>query len=369
MGLRSPNSFRSISTQRNIFAKHYKNKASKAQSVGNTVLGMESIIGTLPPWEAKKLYMAQIDPHLIHGYEVILDVDLPLLEKLSDVQTSYLRRVLGLHRRSMITPLFTETSLVPLRFRRIILTLGYLHYLTSLPTEHYAKKAYMDSVRLAKENKASWTMDLQYIFLNLPFHVPLPDLESITPLQVDEVTKLFKVKMEAYIQSELEASPKLYLLQNRLEPDKDCPPSHKTLHFRHYLSVPNSVHRKALTGLLLSSHALAIEHLRWPEHRRPRVQQQWRLCRLCKNSVESPEHALLECTGSYELNNLRKKFSDRMYTEIPHLPQRPMVSSIDLFKMILKERTTIRLLAKFTYEVLELFEAVPVYVSENAVFE
>ncbi|KAF8234741.1 hypothetical protein L208DRAFT_1393586 [Tricholoma matsutake] len=38
--------------------------------------------------------------------------------------------------------------------------------------------------------------------------------------------------MEAYIQSELEASPKLYLLQNRLEPDKDCPPSHKTLHFR-----------------------------------------------------------------------------------------------------------------------------------------
>ncbi|KAF8236085.1 hypothetical protein L208DRAFT_1391153, partial [Tricholoma matsutake] len=57
-----------------------------------------------------------------------------------------------------------------------------------------------------------------------------------------------------------------------------------------------------------------------------------------------------------------------MYTEIPYLPQHPIVSSIDLFKMILKERTTIRLLAKFTYEVLEFFEAVPVYVSENAVF-
>ncbi|KAF8236892.1 hypothetical protein L208DRAFT_1390203 [Tricholoma matsutake] len=38
--------------------------------------------------------------------------------------------------------------------------------------------------------------------------------------------------MEGYIQSELEASPKLYLLQNRLEPVKDCPASHKTLHFR-----------------------------------------------------------------------------------------------------------------------------------------
>jgi hypothetical protein len=43
---------------------------------------MESIIGTLPPWEAKKLYMAQIDPHLIHGYEVILDVDLSAGETL-----------------------------------------------------------------------------------------------------------------------------------------------------------------------------------------------------------------------------------------------------------------------------------------------
>ena len=108
-------------------------------------------------------------------------------------------------------------------------------------------------------------MDLvQYIFLNLPFHVPLPDLESITPLQVDEVTKLFNVKMEGYhIQSELETSPKLYLLQNRLEPVKDCPPSHKTLHFRHYLSVPNSVNRKALTSLLLNIHQAACKIHIW----------------------------------------------------------------------------------------------------------
>jgi hypothetical protein len=46
-----------------------------------------------------------------------------------------------------------------------------------------------------------------------------------------------------------------------------------------------------------------------------------------------------------------------------------MVSSIELFKLMLRERGTIRLLAKFTHEVLELFEAVPVFVSENAVFE
>jgi hypothetical protein len=80
--------------------------------------------------------------------------------------------------------------------------------------------------------------------------------------------------MEGYIQSELETFPKLYLLQNRPEPGKDCPASLKTLHLRHYLSVPNSVHRKALTSLLLSMHALDLECLRWLEHHHPQVQQQ-----------------------------------------------------------------------------------------------
>ena len=60
---------------------------------------------------------------------------------------------------------------------------------------------------------------------------------------------------------------------------------------------------------------------------------------------------------------------DRMHTEILYLPWHPMVSSIDSFELILRERGTIRLLAKFTHEVLELFEAVPVFVSESAVFE
>ena len=58
-----------------------------------------------------------------------------------------------------------------------------------------------------------------------------------------------------------------------------------------------------------------------------------------------------------------------MHTEIPYLPRHPMVSSVDLVKWIWGERGTIRLLAKFTPEVLELFEAVPVFVSESAVFE
>jgi hypothetical protein len=37
------------STKRNIFEDHYKKKASKAWAVANTLLGLESMVGTLPP--------------------------------------------------------------------------------------------------------------------------------------------------------------------------------------------------------------------------------------------------------------------------------------------------------------------------------
>jgi hypothetical protein len=48
------------------------------------------MIGHLPPFEGKKLYMACIDPHLVFGCEVILDVDKVLLRHLEEVQHSYL---------------------------------------------------------------------------------------------------------------------------------------------------------------------------------------------------------------------------------------------------------------------------------------
>ncbi|KAJ6487815.1 hypothetical protein C8R45DRAFT_257268 [Mycena sanguinolenta] len=39
------------------------------------------------------MYMALVDPHLTHGCEISLDVDLDLLKPLEDVQTEFLRLV------------------------------------------------------------------------------------------------------------------------------------------------------------------------------------------------------------------------------------------------------------------------------------
>ncbi|KAJ6609322.1 hypothetical protein B0H10DRAFT_2438617 [Mycena sp. CBHHK59/15] len=137
------------STERNIFEDHYKKKASKARALADTLLGLESMVGTLLPWEARKLYMALVDPHLTHDCEVSLDVDLDLLKPLEDVQTDFLRYILGINKRAMIAPLFTETGLVPLRFRQVTLALVHLKYLAALNNDRYVRVAADDSATLS----------------------------------------------------------------------------------------------------------------------------------------------------------------------------------------------------------------------------
>lgn len=127
------------STHKNIFIDHYTNKATKARSSGYLIYGTESLVrkSRLPPREARILYFARVNPHLISGCEVIIDV-VNAVKKLEKVQKLWLRRLLMLNSHSVIAPLFTELAVMPIRCRRILLTLRYLAYLLKLPATHYA---------------------------------------------------------------------------------------------------------------------------------------------------------------------------------------------------------------------------------------
>lgn len=67
-----------VSDARNIFA-HYAREEKSARFIANVTLNVESFVGTLPPFRGKRLYNAQVDPHLRAGFEVSLDVDMRLL--------------------------------------------------------------------------------------------------------------------------------------------------------------------------------------------------------------------------------------------------------------------------------------------------
>ncbi|KAK7055895.1 hypothetical protein R3P38DRAFT_2498468, partial [Favolaschia claudopus] len=134
-----------------------------------------------------------------------------------------------------------------------------------------------------------------------------------------------------------------------------------TFQLRHYLSmVTTQKHREALTSLLLSTHQLALEVLRYANHANQPVQRSQRTCRFCRTEVESPEHALLICVSSVELTRTRDTFFEVLFQRSPQLQTlQRRLSPTDFFKAILYSRPNIGLLAKLAFDVLEIFYAVP----------
>ncbi|KAJ7434000.1 hypothetical protein B0H11DRAFT_1649608, partial [Mycena galericulata] len=103
---------------------------------------------------------------LIFGCEVCIDVVTGHLEKLTDVQHEYIRRLLGVHSHSILAILSTETG-VPLSYRRAILALDYLVYLITLLPIHFATTTYLDSPLLARDRDPWWIADLRFVLMSL----------------------------------------------------------------------------------------------------------------------------------------------------------------------------------------------------------
>jgi hypothetical protein len=264
------------SIHHNIFAVHYKNKASKGCIIAHAVFGVESLTGTQPPCGGRKLYMTRVDPHLTSRCEIALGVDDHLLKDLCDVQHSVLQHLLRINKCAIIAPLFTETAVMSLRssYRRSELALHFVSYLLSLPQTHLAC--------------AAWLMDLQLVLASLPTPVMSPNLCDIDNTMVEGLVSNLSASVRGWLRGELN-SPKLYLLRDRKEPSKDGALTHKTIHFWHYLQVPVADHRKALMRLLLSDHCLVVEQQRRGHTHVPRER---RVCRFCNIYAETPEHAV-----------------------------------------------------------------------------
>ncbi|EMD36361.1 hypothetical protein CERSUDRAFT_95679 [Gelatoporia subvermispora B] len=118
-------------------------------------------------------------------------------------------------------------------------------------------------------------------------------------------------------------------------------------------------------GVVLSDHALAVERLRWNERYRPKVPRAQRICRLCVRAVEDETHALFECEGDAELTRMRSELWAAVDKEQPQIRRRLRVAE-DALPAILQEQSLHGLLAKFTHQVLQLYEAVPMRVPEGA---
>ncbi|KAE9389356.1 hypothetical protein BT96DRAFT_1025085 [Gymnopus androsaceus JB14] len=169
------------------------------------MFGLEPLIGCTPAKDRINLYMARVDPHLTFGFEVVLDLDLSLLSELEHIQHLFLRRLLGLQRRSMLVILFSETGLLPIRYHRISLALGFLHYLLGVPPTHLAKTALENAFSLSNRGYANWINDL----VSILYHLPVPVVCSITELRdferinklIDGVLKSCEISIQTLLQT------------------------------------------------------------------------------------------------------------------------------------------------------------------------
>ncbi|THU75519.1 hypothetical protein K435DRAFT_910835, partial [Dendrothele bispora CBS 962.96] len=70
-----------------------------------------------------------------------------LVGELEEVQhICVLANLLGVNNHSVLAILFSETGLLPVRYRRLQLALSYLEYLIQLPHHQYAYAAFHRSV-------------------------------------------------------------------------------------------------------------------------------------------------------------------------------------------------------------------------------
>ncbi|KZV80811.1 hypothetical protein EXIGLDRAFT_629604, partial [Exidia glandulosa HHB12029] len=122
----------------------------------------------LPPRPARKLYMGLVDPHMTHGCEVLPDATLSGTEDLKRVQKTYLRKMLRVGPRTCVVPLYTETGISPIRYRRADLAVRFLGYALQQQRADLVRCALLDSRELAVAGKRSWFGDLRKACAHLP---------------------------------------------------------------------------------------------------------------------------------------------------------------------------------------------------------
>ncbi|KAJ7707450.1 hypothetical protein B0H17DRAFT_918047, partial [Mycena rosella] len=146
--------------------------------------------------------------------DIAIDVDTGLVSELMEAQHLFLRCLLGIHSRSMLAVLFTETGLMPIRIRHLLLTLGRLRYMASLGDERTVRAAPLDSVDLFTTGFSGWAGDVVILLstLTMPIHIAPADFLSIPT--IDTIIAKVSEVIDANLQFDIDHLQKTHLPRN-----------------------------------------------------------------------------------------------------------------------------------------------------------
>jgi hypothetical protein len=190
------------------------------------------------------------------------------LNKLADILHLFIRCFLQIGSHStMLAPLFTETGILPLRYRRVTLAIACLLYLLQLPPAHYAYAALQESISLLRKGYSCWIADINWVLHHLPGADSAPNVSNV---------------------------------ENML----DCG----------WSGAPSVSKTPSLPRTACSQHTLAAERLRCKERYYAPVPRVWRLCCFCRCTAEDVVHMLLECQGHPHFSQIRLAMQADVHT-------------------------------------------------------
>ncbi|KAJ3860616.1 hypothetical protein EV359DRAFT_15573, partial [Lentinula novae-zelandiae] len=343
------------STHRNMFAPHYTEKRDAAVGTARAITGCDLLVGNrrMPPSITKQLYTALVDCHLTNGCEIIPDTDPGLIQILEDVQLRFLRRMLNLSNNSVITPLFTESGIMPIRTRRASLALRYLKYLIAPPLSLCVPGPLGE-----RQPPPRWLSDLDYAISQLPGHHRLPHLRDLNSDCIDTLIKTIEFSTKSELQSHIDTWSKLSLLRNRLEPKEEGPAKLQIIGLRHYLTqIKNHAHRRSVTKLLCGDLTPQVFRASAsPLRQLTPTEVLNRACRACNQQGETPQHLLFQCPSLTSIASLRSEFflSIRQSRPLPRSPNLSDSTALHYLRLLVFDWNLIIPTAKFIHEVVTL---------------
>jgi hypothetical protein len=118
----------------------------------------------------------------------------------------------------VVATLFSETGILPLRFRRVLLAIAYLVYLLRLPHNHYVHAAMQESKSLLRSGFPCWIADLNCVVSHLPGALPCDT--HVEDMDIDQLLSLQKAivrRCDDHLDDVLMASIKCSMIRGRLE--------------------------------------------------------------------------------------------------------------------------------------------------------
>ncbi|KAL1688754.1 hypothetical protein GGG16DRAFT_59258 [Schizophyllum commune] len=280
----------------------------------------------------------------------------------------FFRRVLGYSTRSMRAIIFSETGILPILHRRLILALHFYKHMLDLPADAIAAHAFRDALALYAAGRPSWIGDLATGLGRLePIAVRVDFLQVRSAAHVDTVIARVEASAHDGVRRHVAAASRTHLLLNRAEADKRGVQSSKAIQYRAYLDVEIPHHRKALTRALTGEHSLLSVRGTWSD-RGECIKPEWRLCRFYGAAVEDATHALFRCAACEDLSHLRHVF----WCDIVDLRADVRAATADVemwLPALCGVRNAIPRVAKYVHDVLYLLSLHRAYVPPRGGWE